>query len=147
MKEPQSQRGFSLIELLIVVAVIGIIAAIAITYILQAKQAAKGASAISSMRVIHSSQTAFRAANGRFGNLTELGNANLVTNTDLVAGRKSGYDFVITPDASDPSQDYVGRATPLDDPNNEWQHYFVDATGVLRFAVGAPANTSSPPIN
>jgi prepilin-type N-terminal cleavage/methylation domain-containing protein len=147
MKDQHKQRGFSLIELLIVVAIIGIIAAIVIVYIIQAKQAAKGASAVSSMRLIHSSETSFRASKGRFGNLTELGNANYINDSSLVAGQKSGYNFTVTPDATDPSQSYEATAAPANDPTNEWQHYFVDASGVLRYAVGAPADANSPPVN
>ena len=147
MKNARTQRGFSLIELLVVVAVIGIIAAIVIVYIIQAKQAAKGASAISSMRIIHSSETSFRASNGRFGDLTELGNANYLNDSNLASGLKSGYQFTVTPDATDPAKSYEATATPLNDLDNEWQHYFVDASGVLRYAVGAPADANSPPVN
>jgi prepilin-type N-terminal cleavage/methylation domain-containing protein len=139
-KFPASQRGFSLIELLIVVAIIGIIAAIAVPYLEQAKQASKSASAVSSIRTINSSEAAYHASTGEYGTLTQLGTANFIADSSLAGGRKSDYTFSATPLTT---LNYEAVADPVLDPANAYQHYFIDASGVLRVEVGAAATATS----
>lgn len=137
------QRGFSLIELLIVVAIIGIIAAIAIPYLERAKQASNSASAISSMRTINSAQAAYHSAHGQYGTLTELGNANFIADSSLSDGQKSGYQFNVT---SFTLTNYEAVADPTVDPAGSLQHFFVNASGVMRVEIGAAATITSNPI-
>jgi type IV pilus assembly protein PilA len=139
------EQGFSLVELLIVVAIIGIISAIAIPNYIESQHSACAASAIESLRTIQSSEASYRVTHDAYADLATLATANYIQDPLLRSGEKSRYRFSLTIDPTPSIFNYEVNATPTTLPSR-WRHFFVNASGAIRFATGSPANESSTPI-
>lgn len=139
------QQGFTLIELMIVVAIIAIIAAIAIPSLLNARKAGNEASAISSLRTLTTVNEQYRT---RFQTYSDtLGNLQLAGYIDTVlgAGAKSGYTFTYPVPAT--ANVWTCTTSPTEDAATGDRRFFVDQTGVIRFEQAAPATGASAPID
>ena len=151
----RKQKGFSLIELLIVVAIILIIAAIAIPNLLRARIAANESSAVASVRTVNSAEIMYNTAYSTVGFASSLaalagtscgpptsGGACLI-DTQLANGTKSGYSFGISGVTGTPGSTYQIIASPIT-PNQTGTRYFCSfADAVVRVSPSTAIATCS----
>jgi prepilin-type N-terminal cleavage/methylation domain-containing protein len=156
----RTARGFSLIELLIVIAVILIIAAIAIPNFLRSKMRANEASAVSSLRSITTAEVVYSTtynigysstlpALGGSGAVVDQSNAGLIDSV-LSSGSKSGYTFTYVPTSSDANGNiltYAANADPVLVGTTGDTHFFVDQTSIIRSNQTASAGPNDTPVN
>ena len=155
----RKQKGFSLIELLIVVAIILIIAAIAIPNLIRSKMSANEASAVASLRTINTSCVEYSTTYnvGYPGSLVNLGTSGAASSASadlidsvLAGGVKAGYLFTYTAgtaDASGSINAYTITAVPSVPGATGQRTFFTDQTNVIRAdSSNSGATVNSTPI-
>ena len=161
----KKQKGFSLIELLIVVAIILIIAAIAIPNLMRARMSANEASAVGSLRTINTSEVQYNSTYnvGFADTLAKLGGAaatctsatgatsagaclidDVLANATSATTPKSGYYFTLAGSAGNTS--YTCLGDPSAPGQSGQRHFFTDQSGVIRADPAAVATVASQPI-
>jgi len=161
----KKQKGFSLIELLIVVAIILIIAAIAIPNLIRSKMAANEASAVGSVRTLNTAAITYNSTygNGFPENLAILGGTGTVSCTNaqlidtvLASGTKSGYKFSLLGSATQLTsvssscsggygymEGYLTTAVPQSVGTTGQRAFCSDPSGVIRFNTSGTATVTT----
>jgi prepilin-type N-terminal cleavage/methylation domain-containing protein len=142
----KSTKGFTLIEMMIVVAIIAIICAIAVPNLLRSKIQANEAATIEDLSVIAEAQISFNAGKltfTSFAGLTDDSNGPPFLDQTWSEGRvKNGYVFSIT---SANASSFVCFADPDDVGVTGSKYYRVDTSGIIRSnPTGRPSSTDPP---
>jgi len=156
----RNSKGFSLIELLIVVAIILIIAAIAIPNFMRSRISANQASAVASLRTFDTAEISYSSTynTGYTFDISYLApppagsgatsTAAGLVDSVLASGSKSGYSFIYSPGASDSSgriNTYGVIAVPISDTTGT-NYYFTDQSGVIRMNSTTTAGSTDSPL-
>ena len=140
----KKNKGFTLIELMIVVAIIAIIAAIAIPNLLRSKLQSNESAAQGNIRTIVGAQVTYHSANYAYAaDLATLAGGTPPFLDGDWAQTKQGYDFTCVGTGTN----FGANAVPAEVEVSGGKAFFADASGVIRWVAGAgPADGTSPAI-
>ena len=139
----KKEKGFSMIELLIVIAVIGIIASLVVPNLVKSKTVASEGTALSAVRSVVTAQITYsaKAGSGSFAaDLTELESAGLVDSV-LGSGTLEAYSLSLSGNSSG----FEVNARPLNYGNTGTRSFYSDESAVIRYTTANAAATSSSP--
>jgi prepilin-type N-terminal cleavage/methylation domain-containing protein len=140
----QKKKGFSLIELLIVVAIILIIAAIAIPNLLRSRMAANEASAVGTLRSLVSAESTYQIQNPTIGYSADLPTLGTLLGSIPSNCKKNGYTCAYAPvTGTTPVSQYTAVNDP-DTTSTGIRSFFVNEVGAIHAKTGAGATATDP---
>ena len=154
MRKRNRDRGFSLIELIIVVTIILIIAAFALPKIMKSQIPAKEAGAIAAIQAIHESEMIYASMHPDVGYTPDLailggtaqGGGEQTIDNNLASGRRGGYTFTYTPGekVNGAIRSYTLTAVPDQVGTTGQRRFYSDESGEVHYNGSGPADPTSP---
>ncbi len=142
MSGTAKSRGFTLLELMLVITVVGILSTIAIPSYLNSRKSANEGAAIGSLRLISTAQEIHVERFGSYATLDDLIARNLIDSTFAAPSRR-GYVFSSSSVGVDQWSVNADPENPGSSGNN---YFFVNELGVIRESASGPATASDPPV-
>ncbi|MDD3296348.1 MAG: prepilin-type N-terminal cleavage/methylation domain-containing protein [Candidatus Omnitrophica bacterium] len=135
------KKGFTLVEIMIVVAIIALLAAIAIPNLLRARVSAQEAAAAAALHTIAAAEVQYRATHSAYAALANLDDDDPpYVDSTLAAGAKQGYNFTATPVSGSTGSQFIATAAPQ--TLSQAHTFYIDEDGVL--CRSNSTNTSAP---
>ena len=138
------KSGFTLIELMIVVAIIAIIAAIAIPNLLRSRIQSNESAAIGNLRTVLGAENAYNSAKGVYGAFADLTTGTPPFLDGAWTGAKSGYNFTLT--TATPFNTFTCASAPVTAGVTGSRGFFVNESGVIRADASGTATATSTPL-
>jgi len=141
----QRKKGFTLIELMIVIAIIAIIAAIAIPNLLAARKNGNEAAAIGALKTLNSAQTLYREGDKDSNTTLDYGNIQQLSNTTMIdgvlgGGTKQGYVFDCRPSSTTGQFLWFANANPAAPTTTGDRYFCTNHAGVIYYTAGQGAS-------
>ena len=136
----KQRKGFTLVELMIVLAIIAIIAAFAIPNLMKSRMSANETSAVGTLRALMSAEATYMNRYNVYGTIVQLNTEGLIDNS-LAAGKKSGYFFGALDTGSHYA--YCFGAVPIDDNRSGAKEYVTNQSGTI-FEANLDSSTLKP---
>lgn len=136
----KNRRGFTLVEIMIVVAIIALLATIALPGLMRTRLTANESNAIATLRTVATAAETFRSGQTAPiypATLAALTNATPPYVTGFAAGVKAGYTFTVASVAADTANQYSAVATPTAVGTTGNRHFCIDHTGIMRASAAA----------